>query len=153
MAGSNSVAEVVGPYTWGIIHQLVEEFPCAPCAEDGAKLMRFTHDIVNMKLGKPLFDAGNFVDHLNLIYEMVEVDGRLGTSYGSVESEVTKLFPINDGSLSMCLGGDRLELEVCTDEIRSLNRTNGCPTAGDGTPACPNPVNVCSSLVGCIPGK
>lgn len=48
------VAEVTGPYAWGVIHHAAESFPCPPCAEEGASLMRFAHDLVNLKLGKPV---------------------------------------------------------------------------------------------------
>lgn len=49
---SCDIAEVVGPYAWAVIHHAVESFPCAPCAEEGASLMRFAHDLVNIKLRK-----------------------------------------------------------------------------------------------------
>lgn len=56
---SIDIAEVVGPYAWGVIHHAAETFPCAPCAEEGASLMRFAHDLVNLKVGKQVKYPGD----------------------------------------------------------------------------------------------
>ena len=54
------VAAIVGPYTWSMIHHLVENFPCHHCAEEGGRLMRGLHDLVNLKLGKKLQYPADF---------------------------------------------------------------------------------------------
>ena len=55
-----SIPEVVGPYAWGVIHHAMESFPCEPCAEHGVKLVRFIHDMVNAKTGKPIKYVANY---------------------------------------------------------------------------------------------
>ena len=57
---SCNISEVVGPYAWGNLHHAAESFPCPPCAEEGASLLRMAHDLVNHKLGKPLQYAEDF---------------------------------------------------------------------------------------------
>ena len=47
------VSEVVGPYSWGIIHHAAESFPCDECAAEGGSVMRVAHDLINVRLGRP----------------------------------------------------------------------------------------------------
>lgn len=58
------VADLVGPYGWGMIHHAAASFPCAPCAAEGSRLMVFAHDVVNARLGKRLHDPDNFAAHV-----------------------------------------------------------------------------------------
>ncbi|MCI0440768.1 MAG: hypothetical protein L0177_16805, partial [Chloroflexi bacterium] len=55
-----TISEIVGPYTWGLLHFAVESFPCPACAEDGKKLIRAIHDLVNWRLEKPMRYPANF---------------------------------------------------------------------------------------------
>ena len=48
------VAEIVGPYTWSLLHHAVETFPCEHCREEGTRLLHGLHDVVNADLGKPI---------------------------------------------------------------------------------------------------
>lgn len=52
--GLIDVAQTCGPFGWGVIHHAAESFPCAPCAEEGASLMRAAHDLVNFRIGLPI---------------------------------------------------------------------------------------------------
>lgn len=52
-----------GKKEWDKIHKAVEEIGCETCKEEGKGLMKFAHDVVNAKLGKPLFDKDNFKKH------------------------------------------------------------------------------------------
>lgn len=55
MAGKdNSIPEIVGPYTWGVLQHAVETFPCKTCSEAGSKFIHSIHDLVNIHLGKPV---------------------------------------------------------------------------------------------------
>ena len=63
------ISEVAGPYAWGIIHHAAESFPCPPCAEEGASLMRFAHDLVNYKLDKPVMYPEDLARWTNVAME------------------------------------------------------------------------------------
>ena len=60
MAGYN-VSEICGPYAWGLIHKAAASFPCEPCAEEGSRLMSAAHDLVNLRLGKQVYNRENFI--------------------------------------------------------------------------------------------
>lgn len=49
-----------GPFYWKAIHSLVGEVPCPSCREEGKSLFIFAHDVINFKLGKPIFSPENF---------------------------------------------------------------------------------------------
>ena len=66
------ISEVVGPYAWGIIHHAAESFPCPPCAEEGTSLMRFAHDLVNYKLGKPVKYPEDLTRWVNVAMEAAD---------------------------------------------------------------------------------
>lgn len=56
-----------GPYYWSAIHSIADRIPCSMCREDGKSLFVFAHDLVNLKLGKKIFNQENFnkwVDHV-----------------------------------------------------------------------------------------
>ena len=63
------IADVCGPATWSAIHHLAENFPCGPCAEEGASLMRFAHDLINVKLGRPLMYPDDFRTWSTTVFE------------------------------------------------------------------------------------
>ena len=52
--------DVFGPHYWGALHNLVENIPCSICRNDAIGLMRGMHDVVNVKLDKPVYDKENF---------------------------------------------------------------------------------------------
>lgn len=76
------LAELVGPYAWGIIHHAVESFPCPPCAADGKGLMRFAHDVVNIKLGKGLRFPANFDRHVELVNRLAGAESLAANAQG-----------------------------------------------------------------------
>ncbi len=52
-----------GPTVWGVLHGVaaaMRDEVCAHCGEEAVKLVSGMHDLVNVKLGKPLHDAANF---------------------------------------------------------------------------------------------
>ena len=56
----NSVdAEVFGSKYWEAFHTLAKMIPCSICRKDAVPMMRFVHDIVNKKVGNPVFDKEN----------------------------------------------------------------------------------------------
>lgn len=67
---NNSEKEVFGPKYWYALHSIANKIPCPSCREDGVKLMRFAHDLVNLKTAKNLYDPLNFEYHVNLIQQI-----------------------------------------------------------------------------------
>lgn len=68
-----------GSKEWEKIHAAVEEIGCETCRDEGRKLMTFTHDIVNLRLGKQAFDKTNFhefVDIVNCVANSCKRDGK-----------------------------------------------------------------------------
>lgn len=87
------IAEIAGPYTWDILHHVVSRFPCAPCAREGSKLLRGLHDLVNVKIGKPLFAPADFRYLVQMVHDY---EGRLdhegpADNMGRIEAEVRRL--------------------------------------------------------------
>ena len=56
-----------GSDKWDQIHKISDSIECDSCREDGKALMVFSHDFVNARLGKPLFDEKNFKKHVDAI--------------------------------------------------------------------------------------
>lgn len=57
----NSIdTEVFGSKYWEAFHTLADMIPCSLCREDAVKMMVFVHDIVNKKIGHPVFDKQNY---------------------------------------------------------------------------------------------
>lgn len=62
--------EVFGPHYWAALHNLVENIPCSICRNDAIGLMRGMHDVVNVKLDKPVYDKENFDKFLAHVCEI-----------------------------------------------------------------------------------
>lgn len=58
---------VFGPKYWEAYHNLTSNIPCGTCKEFAVRFMIFFHDVVNLKLGKPLYDPKNFAEISQLI--------------------------------------------------------------------------------------
>ena len=43
--------------------KITKKIPCDVCQENGVNLEIFSHDFVNAKLGKPIFNKTNFKKH------------------------------------------------------------------------------------------
>lgn len=68
-----------GSKEWQKIHAAVEDIGCETCRDEGRKLMTFTHDVVNARLGKPIYDKKNFhefVEIVNCTANKCKMDGR-----------------------------------------------------------------------------
>ena len=60
-----NVAEVSGPCWWRILHswaEAIREEGCSSCGEFAVGATVALHDLVNVELGKPVWDRRNFVD-------------------------------------------------------------------------------------------
>ena len=49
-----------GSKIWEKRMKITKEIECETCKDEGIKLEKFSHDIVNAQLGKPIFDKKNF---------------------------------------------------------------------------------------------
>lgn len=58
---------VFGPKYWAAFHDLTNRIPCGTCKEFAVRFMIFFHDLVNLKIGKPLFDPTNFAEMSQLV--------------------------------------------------------------------------------------
>lgn len=63
----NKNPEIFGPYYWKALHNITDRIPCELCKPFAQKFMIFFHDVVNIKIGKPLFDPENYTEVLNEI--------------------------------------------------------------------------------------
>lgn len=52
--------DVFGSAYWRAFHKLAADIPCSHCRGFAEQFMSFFHDLVNTKLGKPLYDANNY---------------------------------------------------------------------------------------------
>lgn len=56
-----------GPLIWKRLEATCSLIPCDTCREHCEKMIRFEHDLVNVHLGKPLFDPANFTEYLSTV--------------------------------------------------------------------------------------
>lgn len=55
---------VFGKYYWNAFHTLADKIPCGGCRGFAEKFMIYFHDLVNVKVGHPIFDRPNY-DYFN----------------------------------------------------------------------------------------
>lgn len=48
-----------GSKVWSELHRIVENIPCGSCSVEGQSLLNAMHDIINLRLGKPIYDLKN----------------------------------------------------------------------------------------------
>lgn len=48
-----------GPKKWRELEEWARSIPCLPCRDFGARAASAIHDVVNVKLGKPVYDPTN----------------------------------------------------------------------------------------------
>lgn len=56
-----------GSKIWKKIDEDVDKIDCGTCKDEGKKLISFAHDIVNARLGKPIFNKKNFDEYVKII--------------------------------------------------------------------------------------
>lgn len=61
--------EKFGPAYWKALHGIAEKIPCPPCRNDGTQLMAFMHDVVNLKLGKKIYNQENYSKWKKIVCE------------------------------------------------------------------------------------
>lgn len=62
--------EVFGPKYWEAFHALAEMIPCTACKNGAMHLEIFKHDIVNLHLGKKVFDKSNWDKMYAMVTEL-----------------------------------------------------------------------------------
>lgn len=67
-----SLADTCGASWWKALDVAVEAINCPSCKEEAKSLLSGMHDLVNLRMGKPLYDAGNFAKVLGL-YKLAEM--------------------------------------------------------------------------------
>ncbi len=127
-----SIAEVVGPYAWDQLHHLVESFPCGECAEEGASLMRFAHDLVNVKLGKKVHHPEDLIRWAGVVAHARE-DLEL-PAHDDLPAPI--LAAMAQAVSTPCTGEARDRLESCVLQLKDR-------------PDVDNPIAVCTASIGC----
>ncbi len=126
-----SVSEVVGPYAWRIIHHAAESFPCDECAEEGGSLMRFAHDLVNHKLGKPVQFPADLERWTAVVAEASSAAGVVPPGVFAALARAGET-----SSRPTCAGDARERFERCVEGVKDA-------------PGVDNPFAVCTASVGC----
>lgn len=131
------IAEIVGPYAWGVIHHAFETFPCAPCAENGGKLGRGVHDVVNFHRGEPV----QHPEDLEFLREAVmEVPPQRSSS--PLELEVLRLAGeagiMERAKFPKCTPAAGRKFERCVRQVKKGGTAD-------------SPQSVCTVSVGCSP--
>lgn len=120
------IADVCGPATWAAIHGLAENFPCAPCAEEAGSVMRFAHDLINIKVGKQVMYPDDFRKWAGVVFE---TSAELG---GLEAAEVESDKPV-------CEGAEAEALERCVLQLKEDEDVD-------------DPFAVCVDTIGCKVG-
>ena len=58
---------LIGNRTWALLHGIIDHYPCEQCAEGGRTLISGIHDMVNLSLGKPIYDFDRWQDFLGMV--------------------------------------------------------------------------------------
>lgn len=144
------IAEIVGPYAWGILHFVAENFPCPPCAAEAKRLMRGLHDVVNAQIGNKIHFPGDLRYLHRMVDEAVATLGeahephmealaatvqRLAEAAGILEAPVHQATPgqlrhagglrVSSGHLrsAAALGGPVQEFEEIEAEIAAVKES------------------------------
>lgn len=72
------ITKAAGRRTWEILHGLAENYPCPPCKPVFQTLMSGAHDVVNVHLGKGVYDKEKFLEFSELVAEAVDKAGLAG---------------------------------------------------------------------------
>jgi hypothetical protein len=59
--------EAIGRRTWGLMHGLIEHYPCPTCREAGVVLVSGIHDVVNIHLNKGVYSPENFENFHDMV--------------------------------------------------------------------------------------
>lgn len=129
------IADLVGPYTWGAIHYLVENFPCAPCVPTGSRLFRGIHDLFNYHVGNPI----QFPEDLEFLRETIQGVPIQPTAAHGLEAEVARL----------AVQAGLLKFPTCS--TKEAQKHEKCVIATKGKVDSPHAV--CTVSVGCTPSR
>lgn len=155
-AHSSDLAAAVGPYTWGVIHNAVDTFPCGPCADTGKLIFDGVHDLFNVRLGKGLQRPKAFwalVSEVKLAVDQVKgqamgksLEGSRYTGNLSLGGSVS---PLEVAALAkdagiygfspVCSPQGATKWESCVQQVKSKGGAN--------------PFAVCTASVGCSPRR
>lgn len=61
--------KIIGNRAWGLMHGVVDHFPCETCRESGQVLLSGIHDMVNISTGKGVFDEERWRKFLSMVHE------------------------------------------------------------------------------------
>lgn len=67
--------DVWGPIKWRELHTWAESIPCAECRGFAEMFATANHDLVNLKLGKPVHDKANLVAYLTEVDALIKKAG------------------------------------------------------------------------------
>ena len=152
-----SPSEIVGPYAWGILHHAVESFPCGSCAREGTALLHFAHDLVNLKLGKPLQsrieEVRPWIVLANdlggaLARPMARPAAKEGPGPRLVAEIARRIKVLAQAAPEGLPRSERERWESCVLKVRERNQGPGCPPQGTGARDCPIPYAVCTARIG-----
>ena len=73
-----------GPCIWGELHEVAGKIPCSECKPFGVRAMRAVHDMVNVKLGKPVFDPAGLLLFKREVENAVSKCHRVGVCTGRI---------------------------------------------------------------------
>lgn len=139
------VAEIVGPYTWGLLHHAVETFPCEHCRQEGTRLLHGLHDVVNAELGKPIKfpqDLKFLAAHVDKAIALLPKTSPAGKLSGALEAEIERLartVGLLSREFGRCGTAKTKQWERCVQQVKSEGSAD-------------SPFAVCTASVGCSPG-
>ena|ERR1035437_561862 len=75
----NSVdTAVFGPVYWAAFADLASKIPCGPCRGHAEGMITFWHDLVNIHIGKPVYDQANFDKYMMQLSMLNKKKGVMG---------------------------------------------------------------------------
>lgn len=69
------ITKAAGQRTWELLHGLADNYPCPPCKPVFQTLMSGAHDVVNIHLGKKVYDRKRFEQFVDLVNEAAHQTG------------------------------------------------------------------------------
>jgi hypothetical protein len=71
-AGHGEYTKALGNRVWDLLHGIADNYGCHACKADAQTLISTIHDIVNVKLGKGVYDPARFEAGVRMINKLYQ---------------------------------------------------------------------------------
>ncbi len=99
------IPQVCGAGWWGALEGVVGSITCESCRTDAVKMLSAMHDLVNVRLGKGLYDPSNFSEVVQQYQAALERTFHLQTAHAGQDSPFASLAQLVDPAPGQAMDG------------------------------------------------